>query len=143
MVFHMCLANAVKKKFKKSKIKVMHSPFKHFFENCHLGTLTDFEKIGTDGIQAKNQKQVPNSISYFLPDSAEIRQKRILVYLTPIEPTVGAKALLSLCQAREGSNLTDFCFQMLQSPALDDPALENRPNRSSNRCLNDNFLESV
>ena len=28
MVFHMCLANAVKKKFKKAKIKVMHSPFK-------------------------------------------------------------------------------------------------------------------
>ena len=28
MVFHMCLANAVKKNFKNFKIKVMHSPFK-------------------------------------------------------------------------------------------------------------------
>ena len=25
----------------------------HFFENCHFGTPTDFEKFGTDGIRAR------------------------------------------------------------------------------------------
>ena len=42
MVFHICLANAVKKNLKNSKIKVMHSPFKvkgkftkiNLFMNC-------------------------------------------------------------------------------------------------------------
>ena len=29
-------------------------------------TPTNFEKIGTDRIQAKNKKQVPNAIFYFL-----------------------------------------------------------------------------
>ena len=88
----------------------------NFFENCHFGTPTDFEKFGTDGIRAKNQKYVPNTIFDFLPDSAEIRQKRIRVYLTPIAPTVGAKAPLSLCQAREGSNLTDFLLSDAAEP---------------------------
>ena len=30
------------------------------FEKCHFGTPSDFEKFGTNGIRAKNQKQVLN-----------------------------------------------------------------------------------
>jgi len=51
----------------------------HFFENCHFGTPTDFEKFGTDGIGAKNYKYVPNTIFDFLPYTAEIRLKIIQV----------------------------------------------------------------
>ena len=31
-----------------------NTAIKQFFENCHLETPKNFEKIGTDGIQAKN-----------------------------------------------------------------------------------------
>ena len=67
MVFHMCLANAVKKKIKKSKIKVIHSPFKNLNSKIFniLFELSHFNISGTSNLYMANLQWWPSKMIVF------------------------------------------------------------------------------